>query len=153
MRSRLSQPGAGRTVAACDQVTSASVHKSMHLDADAAWVAVALREAKQQLPPECARCLLRAAPSCVEQADGRPRRLIEATVSGRGPGLMLPPRSDRRENLQPAPHDTSHFTKQRHSRCRSVPASTLLLADRRGHEAARTLIPARARLRVSTGAT
>ena len=36
--------------------------------------------------------LAHGARSCVERADRRPRRLIEATVPGRGPGLLLPPR-------------------------------------------------------------
>ena len=55
---------------AADYRIAPTVHKSMHLDADAAWVAVALREAKQQPPPECARCLLRA--TLVRRASGRP---------------------------------------------------------------------------------
>jgi hypothetical protein len=56
--------------------------------------AVPLREAKQQRPPECARCLLGR--TVVPRASGRPaRRLIEATVPGPGPALMLPPTNSR----------------------------------------------------------
>jgi len=88
----------------------------MRLDADAASAAVPLREAKQQRPPGCGRCMLRPR-TVAPWASGRPpRRLIAAIVGGRGPALLLPPTGTRARAADGTPTRPSKRQPRRHGR-------------------------------------
>jgi hypothetical protein len=99
-RALLLSPGShlavvGYRLRAVECCIDTAVHTSLGLDADVWSVAVPLREAMEQRPPGCGRCLLRPARSRLESSR-RPRwRLIDAMVGGRRPVLLLPPKSAR----------------------------------------------------------
>ena len=68
-----------------------AVRGSLHLDPSDAWAGLPLDEAKQQRPPEFAKCLPgRPWPALSKPACPR-RGFIEATASGRNVALLLPP--------------------------------------------------------------